>query len=137
MNIGSKNNNIHDDNCPFCKQFDEDRIIYQDSSWIAVYDSYPVSKGHVLLIPKRHVKTYFDLNYIELASVGVTIGVVKLILDTKFKPDGYNIGINCGEAAGQTVPHCHIHIIPRYNGDVEDPRGGVRGCIPNKMNYIK
>lgn len=139
MNIGQKNKVQQDnaDNCPFCERFEEDRIIYQDSSWIAVYDSYPVSKGHVLLIPKRHVKTYFDLNYIELASVGVTIGVVKLILNTKFKPDGYNIGINCGEAAGQTVPHCHIHIIPRYNGDVEDPRGGVRGCIPNKMNYIK
>lgn len=121
--------------CPFCKEFEEDRILYQDSSWIAVYDAYPVSKGHVLLISKRHVKTYFDLNYVELASVGVTIGVIKLILDKKFKPNGYNIGINCGESAGQTVPHCHIHIIPRYDGDVEDPRGGVRSVIPNKKLY--
>ena len=134
----NKNNNVSqtiEGECPFCNGFDEKRIIYQDSSWVAVYDSYPVSKGHVLLIPKRHVKTYFDLNYIELASVGVTIGVIKLILDKKFKPDGYNIGINCGESAGQTVPHCHIHIIPRYKGDVEDPRGGVRGCIPSHMRY--
>lgn len=124
-------------NCPFCDGFEEERIIYQDSSWVAVYDKYPVSNGHVLLIPKRHVKTYFELNYVELASVGINIGIIKLMLDKKFKPDGYNIGINCGEAAGQTVPHCHIHIIPRYNGDVENPTGGVRGVIPSKKTYDK
>lgn len=126
------------DNCVFCgieKQIDSSRILYQDSTWIAIYDGYPVSKGHVLLIPKRHCASYFDLNFIELESIGVTIGVVKRLLDTKFNPDGYNIGINCGEAAGQTVPHCHIHIIPRYNGDMEDPRGGVRGVIPEKQKY--
>jgi diadenosine tetraphosphate (Ap4A) HIT family hydrolase len=126
------------ENCPFCnieKLIDKDRIVYQDSSWIAIYDNYPVSKGHVLLIPKRHCETYFDLNYVELASLGVTIGVIKLILNKKFNPDGYNIGVNCGEAAGQTVKHCHIHIIPRYHGDMEDPRGGVRGVIPEKQKY--
>jgi diadenosine tetraphosphate (Ap4A) HIT family hydrolase len=127
--------NIENKECPFCQKFDEGRIIYQDSSWVAIYDNYPVSEGHVLLIPKRHVKTYFELNYVELASVGINVGIVKRILDKKFKPDGYNIGINCGEAAGQTVPHCHIHIIPRYNGDVKDPRGGVRGVIPEKQKY--
>jgi diadenosine tetraphosphate (Ap4A) HIT family hydrolase len=126
------------ENSPFCnieKLIDKDRIVYQDSSWIAIYDNYPVSKGHVLLIPKRHCETYFDLNYVELASLGVTIGVIKLILNKKFNPDGYNIGVNCGEAAGQTVKHCHIHIIPRYHGDMEDPRGGVRGVIPEKQKY--
>jgi diadenosine tetraphosphate (Ap4A) HIT family hydrolase len=126
------------DNCVFCgieKQIDSSRILYQDSTWIAIYDGYPVSKGHVLLIPKRHCASYFDLNFIELESVSVTIGIVKRLLVKKFKPDGYNIGINCGEAAGQTVPHCHIHIIPRYNGDMEDPRGGVRGVIPEKQKY--
>lgn len=122
-------------NCLFCEKIDDDKIIYQDSSWFAVYDNYPVSKGHVLLIPKRHVKTYFELNYVELASVGINIGIIKRILDKKYNPTGYNIGINCGESAGQTIPHCHIHIIPRYDGDVEDPRGGVRGCIPEKMKY--
>lgn len=124
--------------CPFCdieKLIDEDRIIYQDSTWIAILDNYPVSKGHTLLIPKRHCETYFDLNFIELESVGVTIGIIKRLLDTKYKPDGYNIGINCGETAGQTVMHCHIHIIPRYNGDCENPRGGVRGVIPEKQHY--
>jgi len=124
--------------CPFCnieKAIDESRIIYQDSTWIAILDNYPVSEGHTLLIPKRHCKTYFDLNFIELESVGVTIGIIKRLLDTKYNPDGYNIGINCGEAAGQTVHHCHIHIIPRYNGDCENPRGGVRGVIPEKQHY--
>ena len=126
------------DNCVFCgleKQIDSSRVLYQDSTWIAIYDGYPVSKGHVLLIPKRHCASYFDLNFIELESVSVTIGIVKRLLDKKFKPDGYNIGINCGEAAGQTVPHCHIHIIPRYDGDMDDPRGGVRGVIPEKQKY--
>ena len=123
------------DNCVFCKDFDKNRIIYEDSTWVAIYDNYPVSKGHVLVIPKRHCETYFDLNFIELESVSVTIGIIKKLLDKKFNPDGYNIGMNCGEAAGQTVMHCHIHIIPRYNGDCENPRGGVRGVIPSKQNY--
>jgi diadenosine tetraphosphate (Ap4A) HIT family hydrolase len=124
--------------CPFCNienLINSDRIVYQDSTWIAIYDNYPVSKGHVLLIPKRHCASYFDLNFIELESVSVTIGIIKKLLDKKFNPDGYNIGMNCGEAAGQTVMHCHIHIIPRYNGDCENPRGGVRGVIPSKQNY--
>ena len=126
------------DNCPFCKierLINKDRIVYQDDTWIAIYDNYPVSEGHVLLIPKRHVETFFNLNMIEFGSLGVTIGIIKMILDKKFHPDGYNIGANCGEVAGQTVMHCHIHIIPRYKGDMENPRGGVRGVIPEKQKY--
>ena len=126
------------DNCPFCnieKTADKSRIVYQDDTWIAVYDNYPVSEGHVLLIPKRHVETFFNLNMVEFGSLGVTIGIIKMILDKKFHPDGYNIGANCGEVAGQTVMHCHIHIIPRYKGDMENPRGGVRGVIPEKQKY--
>lgn len=123
------------EDCIFCKEFDKDKIVYEDGTWIAILDNYPVSEGHTLLIPKRHCETYFDLNFIELESVGVTIGVIKRLLDTKYKPDGYNIGVNCGKSAGQTIPHCHIHIIPRYDGDVEDPRGGVRGVIPSKQKY--
>ena len=126
------------DNCPFCnieKTADKNRIVYQDDTWIAIYDNYPVSQGHVLLIPKRHVETFFNLNMVEFSSIGVTIGIIKMILDKKFHPDGYNIGANCGEAAGQTVMHCHIHIIPRYKGDMENPRGGVRGVIPEKQKY--
>lgn len=127
-----------DKKCVFCgieKAVDKSRIIYEDSTWIAMLDGYPVSEGHTLLIPKRHCETYFDLNYLELASLGVTIGIVKMVLDKRYKPNGYNIGINCGEVAGQTINHCHIHIIPRYKGDVKNPRGGVRNVIPNKGDY--
>ena len=123
--------------CIFCKEFNKDRIIYEDSTWVAVLDEYPVSKGHTLLIPKRHFETYFDLEYQEVSTIGVTIGVIKLTLDSMYHPSGYNIGVNCGASAGQTIPHCHIHIIPRYDGDMEDPRGGVRGVIPTKMNYLR
>ena len=126
------------DGCAFCdieEKIDKSRIIYQDSTWIAMLDGYPVSEGHTLLIPKRHCETYFDLNFLELESLGVTIGIVKRLLDTKYHPNGYNVGVNCGQAAGQTIMHCHIHIIPRYNGDCENPRGGVRGVIPEKQHY--
>ena len=120
--------------CPFC-DMGAARIIYEDSTWMAVLDGFPVSKGHTLLIPKRHCETYFDLNYVESSTLAATINVVKNVLDTKYNPNGYNIGVNCGKSAGQTVMHCHIHIIPRYDGDVEDPRGGVRGVIPSKQKY--
>ena len=126
------------DNCVFCKlkkAIDKDRIIYEDSDWLAVLDNYPVSEGHTLLIPKRHCETFFDLSDVENQYFIATLNVVKGILDGRYNPDGYNIGMNCGEAAGQTVMHCHIHIIPRYKGDCENPRGGVRGVIPSKQQY--
>lgn len=126
------------DNCVFCKlkeTIDKDRIIYEDSDWLAVLDNYPVSEGHTLLIPKRHCETFFDLSDVENQYFIATLNVVKGILDGRYNPDGYNIGMNCGEAAGQTVMHCHIHIIPRYKGDCENPRGGVRGVIPSKQQY--
>lgn len=122
-------------NCPFCEPLHEDRVVYSDSTFTVIYDGYPVSNGHVLIIPNRHVETYFDLNEVEASELGIVIGIVKNILDDKFHPDGYNIGINCGKAAGQTVNHCHIHLIPRYNGDIDDPRGGIRGVIPSKQKY--
>lgn len=120
--------------CVFC-DIKEDRIIYQNYLWVAILDGYPVSEGHTLLIPKRHCETYFDLNQVELGALVGAVDHVKEILDSKYKPNGYNIGVNCGEAAGQTVMHCHIHIIPRYNGDCEDPRGGIRGVIQSKQKY--
>lgn len=126
------------DDCAFCKlkeAIDKDRIIYEDSDWLAVLDNYPVSEGHTLLIPKRHCETFFDLSDVENQYFIATLNVVKGILDGRYNPDGYNIGMNCGEAAGQTVMHCHIHIIPRYKGDCENPRGGVRGVIPSKQSY--
>lgn len=123
------------DNCIFCKEFKKDKIIYQDHIWIAISDSYPVSSGHTLLIPKRHCNTFFDLSYIELKTMYNAIKNIKDILDKRYNPDGYNIGMNCGEAAGQSIMHCHIHIIPRYDGDTDNPRGGVRGVIPEKQKY--
>ena len=126
------------DNCAFCgveNAIDKSRIIYQDSVWMAILDGYPVTKGHTLLIPKRHCATYFDLNDQELERLNTLIKMIKTHLDEEFKPNGYNIGVNCGETAGQTIMHCHIHIIPRYEGDCENPRGGIRGCVPSKMSY--
>ena len=121
--------------CVFCGGIEKDRVLFETRKWIAMYDKYPVSKGHVLLIPKEHRETFFDLSDSLLESLKFRINDVKNILDTKFHPSGYNIGANCGKSAGQTVMHCHIHIIPRYDGDVEDPRGGVRGVIPSKQKY--
>lgn len=127
-----------DKECPFCdiaSKIDKSRIIYQDSVWMAILDGYPVTKGHTLLIPKRHCATYFDLNDQELERLNTLIKMIKAHLDEEFKPNGYNIGVNCGETAGQTIMHCHIHIIPRYDGDCENPRGGVRGVIPSMQSY--
>lgn len=121
--------------CVFCEGIEKERVLFETTQWIAIYDKYPVSKGHVLLIPKEHRETFFDLSSSLLESLKFRINDVKNILDAKFHPSGYNIGVNCGEAAGQTVMHCHIHIIPRYNGDCEDPRGGVRGVIQSKQKY--
>lgn len=121
--------------CIFCEKPSEEKLIFDDGTWKAVFDSFPVNEGHTLIIPNEHVETYFNLSPSQKESLHFAIEKVKEFLDNKFHPQGYNIGINCGEAAGQTIPHCHIHVIPRYEGDVENPRGGVRGVIPSKMNY--
>ena len=120
------------DDCIFCNEL---KIIYEDAFWKAIYDKYPVSKGHVLIISKKHFENYFDLGVNELFSLHMTIQNVKKIIDKNYHPDGYNIGCNCGEAAGQTINHFHLHIIPRYKGDIDNPKGGIRGVIPNKQNY--
>jgi diadenosine tetraphosphate (Ap4A) HIT family hydrolase len=104
----------------------------------AIFDSFPVSPGHVLVITRRVVPTYFDCSAAEQAAVMELVGEVKRLLDARLepKPDGYNVGFNAGAAAGQTVPHVHVHVIPRYAGDMPDPRGGVRHVIPEKGNYL-
>ena len=106
--------------CVFCGDIEKDRVLFETRKWIAMYDKYPVSKGHVLLIPKEHYETFFDLPEQLTNSIQYWIKHIKNILDDKYHPSGYNIGVNCGKSAGQTVMHCHIHIIPRYDGDVED-----------------
>jgi diadenosine tetraphosphate (Ap4A) HIT family hydrolase len=113
--------------CPFCVP---DGIILSNDLAFALYDKYPVNKGHMLIIPRRHVEDFWASTSEERKALNDLIVDCKKHLDKNFKPDGYNIGINCGEAAGQTVFHLHIHLIPRYLGDIENPRGGVRGVIP-------
>ena len=115
---------------------DEPRgLITESAAAFAILDKYPVSPGHTLIIPKRVTADYFDLSWPEQEACWKMVAKVKAILDASFKPDGYNVGINVSEAAGQTVPHVHIHVIPRYTGDVEEPRGGVRGVVPGRRSY--
>lgn len=121
--------------CVFCGLEHSGRVEMSFEHFIVIRDVYPVSLGHTLIIPKRHVATYFDLRFEERENLLSVIDAVKLELDVDFRPDGYNIGFNVGEVAGQTVMHCHVHVIPRYVGDMEDPRGGVRGVIPEKQKY--
>ena len=122
------------DKCIFCNLRDE-RIIYECNHTIAFIDTYPASPGHTLVVPKRHIPTYFDASEDEILAIGKAVQICKEFLDNEFIPDAYNIGINNGEAAGQSIKHLHVHIIPRYKGDVEDPKGGVRWILKNKANY--
>ena len=117
--------------CPFCNPL-PDEIVLQNTLCYARYDRYPASPGHLLLIPFRHIPTLFDATDAELLALARE---AKTLLDDRFHPDGYNVGANIGRAAGQTVMHLHVHVIPRYAGDVADPRGGVRGAIPEKRIY--
>jgi diadenosine tetraphosphate (Ap4A) HIT family hydrolase len=98
-------------------------------------DSFPISPGHTLIVPKRHLSCFFDLSEKEQSDLWSLVAEVRSHLQKQHQPDGFNIGLNDGPAAGQTVMHAHIHIIPRYAGDVEDPRGGVRWLIPDKADY--
>ena len=100
-----------------------------------IYDGFPVSEGHCLVVPHRVYANYFDSTKEEIVGLQALAVEAQKLLREKFSPDGFNVGINCGEAAGQTVPHMHIHVIPRYKGDMDDPRGGVRGVIPSKQKY--
>lgn len=122
------------DNCIFCKLRDE-RVIYECEYTQVFIDTYPASPGHTLIVPKRHFATYFEANEDELLAIGKAIKAAKKILDEEFSPDAYNIGVNNGPAAGQSVMHLHVHLIPRYKGDVEDPKGGVRWILKDKANY--
>jgi diadenosine tetraphosphate (Ap4A) HIT family hydrolase len=107
----------------------------ENSSAIALLDSFPISPGHTLIVPKRHLSCFFDLSEKEQSDLWSLVAGVRSHLQKQHQPDGFNIGLNDGTAAGQTVMHAHIHIVPRYAGDVEDPRGGVRWLIPDKADY--
>jgi diadenosine tetraphosphate (Ap4A) HIT family hydrolase len=121
------------DTCTFCRP--GRTILAENASGIAVFDKHPVSPGHVLIIPKRHAATVYDLTDQEYADCVQLARDVRPILQEKFNPDGFNLGANCGEAAGQSVWHAHIHVIPRYKGDNPNPKGGVRNVLPLKAKY--
>ncbi len=121
--------------CPFCNLRENVELISETATAVAFLDSFPVSQGHTLIIPKRHIANYFDLTIHEQRALWLLVNRCKIIVEKRFNPDGFNVGINIGEDAGQSIFHIHIHLIPRYKGDVENPKGGVRGVIPNKRNY--
>ena len=122
--------------CPFCS-FERFRVIHGNDLAVALRDEYPVSERHTLIITRRHVRSWFDATENERAALLELADRIRERLEaTESKPDGYNIGINDGEAAGQTIMHLHVHLIPRYEGDVDDPRGGVRHVIPGRGNYL-
>jgi diadenosine tetraphosphate (Ap4A) HIT family hydrolase len=119
--------------CPFC-QLDRTTIA-SNANAVAVHDAFPVSRGHALILPKRHVPVIWELSEDEFADCFALVRIAQAQLQLALKPDGFNVGVNCGIAAGQSVWHAHIHLIPRYSGDVANPRGGVRNVIPFKGDY--
>jgi diadenosine tetraphosphate (Ap4A) HIT family hydrolase len=120
---------------PFLIGEETRELIVETATVFSFYDKFPVSEGHALIVPKRLVSNYFDLTLKEQTACWIVVNKLKNILQEKFRPDGFNIGININEDAGQTILHCHLHIIPRYKNDVENPRGGIRGVIPSKKEY--
>ena len=123
--------------CIFCS-VKKHEIIYENEYAFVSYDSYPVSKFHSLIIPKRHIKNFFDLNEKELNACNELIKKTKLKIENDDNlVEGFNLGTNAGIVAGQTIMHCHIHLIPRRKGDVKNPQGGVRGVIPSKQHYLR
>lgn len=121
--------------CAFCQIDKQREILLESELALAFFDKYPVSPGHVLIIPKRHCSDYFDLSNDEKESCWDLADKARKLLINRLNPHGFNIGVNINEAAGQTIPHAHIHIIPRYFKDVDDPEGGVRGVIPKNRKY--
>ncbi len=123
--------------CPFCRP-DPDRELLTESARVyAIFDKFPVSEGHALVIPKHHIGDYFSMDERSQSACWIVLNRVREIMNKRLAPDGFNVGINVGEAAGQTINHVHLHLIPRYEGDVENPRGGVRGVIPGKADYTR
>lgn len=113
----------------------EDDWIDSNELAFAIYDAYPVTEGHTIIVSKREVPTWFDASESTQRAMMSLVGKMKSYQSERHNPDGFNIGINNGKSAGQTIPHLHVHLIPRYEGDVDDPTGGVRNVIPERGNY--
>ncbi len=120
--------------CPFCNVA-PDRIVAENGLAVAVRDNYPVSDGHTLVLPREHKAALFDLPAQTQAAIWQLVGEVRHQLNLELTATGFNIGLNDGLPAGQTVMHVHVHVIPRYKDDVPDPRGGIRWVIPDKAKY--
>ena len=124
--------------CPFCQFISgeiEKPILFQNDSGFVVRDGFPITDGHTLIIPKQHIGSFFDITEQQRQDLFLLVDLAKADLDKQYQPASYNIGINDGAAAGQTIPHLHIHLIPRYNEEGKDPRGGVRWLVPEKADY--
>jgi diadenosine tetraphosphate (Ap4A) HIT family hydrolase len=124
--------------CFFCDIQDgnDDKTIAENRHFFSRFDDFPVSRGHCEVVPKAHVESFFDLSSEQVAALFALILRTKAIIEEEFMPDGYNLGLNEGVAGGRTIHHFHLHIIPRYQGDVGDPKGGVRNIIPGKADYL-
>ena len=122
--------------CPFCS-IAPDKIIAQNAQTYTVRDTLPVSPGHTLIVPKRHIAGIFEATKDEVSALWDAVQQARNGLLKEFSPDGFNIGFNDGLASGQTILHLHLHIIPRYKGDMPDPRGGIRWIFPEKAKYWK
>ena len=122
--------------CPFCN-LPAGQILFKNRLVFAILDKFPATSGHLLVIPFRHVASFWELEEEEMAATNAMLKRCKSFIDEKFAPQGYNVGVNIGKDAGQTVMHVHIHLLPRYEGDVEDPVGGVRHTLPGKGNYLR
>jgi diadenosine tetraphosphate (Ap4A) HIT family hydrolase len=120
--------------CIFCER-EGIKVELENNLALAFFDSYPVNEGHMLIIPKRHVADYFEATDEEILAINDLLHKAKKLLEDKFKPDGFNIGMNIGYDAGQTIFHLHVHLIPRYKGDVNDPRGGIRHLKEELVPY--
>ena len=123
------------ESCRFCLSRPPRRLMVEGKYGFAAWDRHPASEGHFLVIPFRHVSDYFEISDDEREELWRLVAEGKQMVEERHRPDGYNIGINVGKWAGQSIPHLHIHVIPRYQGDVENPKGGVRGVIPHKKLY--
>ncbi len=114
--------------CPFCNP-EKENVLYENDVIRILLDEYPASRGHLLIVPRRHVEDWWDLRKEEKETLLAGVELAMKALKTALKPEGFNVGINLGEAAGQTVPHIHVHVIPRWMGDCNHPRGGVRKAV--------
>ncbi len=120
--------------CPFCG-VDRGRIAWSSKRALALWDVFPLSLGHALVLPRRHAASWSELTADEKVELIDGVDAVRALIDDRYEPHAYNVGFNDGEAAGQTIMHFHVHVIPRYLGDTLDPRGGIRWVLPDKAAY--